>query len=184
MDLEMFDRAVQATGGVVTAISTDQLDRATRCTEWSVRDLLNHLIGQYEMVAAGAGGEAMAEERDYTSEDHVAAYYAASVRARDAFAAPGALEKKFAMPWGETPGEMLLGLVIADTAVHGSDLAHATDHDLAIADDVAEAVYGMTTGMLEPKGNFPRGPHFAPPVEVPDDAPIQDEMLAYLGRQP
>lgn len=94
MDVEMFDRAVQATGGVVTAVSTDRLDRNTRCTEWSVRDLLNHLIGQYEAVATGP------------------------------------------------------------------------------------------TGMLEPKGNFPRGAHFAPPIEVPEDAPIQDKLLAYLGRQP
>jgi uncharacterized protein (TIGR03086 family) len=184
MDVAMFDRAVQATGAVVTGISAEQLDGPSPCTEWSVRDLLNHLIGQYEAVATGAAGEVLKEERDYTSEDHVAAYYAASVRARDALSAPDALEKKFAMPWGETPGRMLLGLTIADTAVHGADLAKATGQGLPIADDVAEAVYGMTTKMLQPGGDFPRGDSFADPVEVPEDAPIQHKLLAYLGRRP
>lgn len=184
MDVAMFDRAVQATGGVITGISLEQLDGPTPCTEWSVRDLLNHLIGQYEAVATGATGEVLKEERDYTTEDHVAAYYAASVRARDAVAAPGALEKKFAMPWGETPGQMVLGLVIADTAVHGTDLAKATGQAIAVGDDVAEAVHGMTLKMLQPSGDFPRGDSFAEPVEVPDDAPIQHKMVAYLGRRP
>lgn len=185
MDVAMFDRTVQATGGVVAEITPEQFEGATPCTDWNVRDLLNHLIWQYETVAAaGSGGTPPAPDTDYTAEDHVAAYYSSSVKARDAFAAPGAMEKKFAMPWGETPGQALLGLVIADTVVHGWDLARATGHDLAIADETAEAVYGMTSGMMEPNGNFPRGSAFAPPVEVPPDAPIQDKMLAYLGRRP
>lgn len=184
MDVAMFDRAVQATGGVVTGISREQLDVPTPCTEWSVCDLLNHLIWQYEGIAAAAAGEALPEDQDYTAEDHVAAYYAASVRTRDAFSAPGALEKKFEMPWGETPGQMLLGLAIADTAVHGCDLAKATGHELQLDDDIAEAVHGMTTGMLQPRGSFPREGSFADEIEVPDDAPMRDKMLAYLGRRP
>lgn len=178
MDVAMFDRVVQATGGVVTDISPEQFEGATPCAEWDVRDLLNHLIGQYDMVAGRP------PEDDYTSEDHVAAYYAASVRARDAFAAPGAMERNFAMPWGETPGAALLGLVIADTVVHGWDLARATGQDVAISDDAAQAIYEMTSGMMEPNGSFPRGTSFAPPVEVPADAPVRDKMLAYLGRRP
>jgi uncharacterized protein (TIGR03086 family) len=79
---------------------------------------------------------------------------------------------------------MLIGLMIAETTVHGSDLARATGQEIAIDDDIAEAVYRSTTGMMEPHGKFPRGTSFAPPVEVSDDAPIQDKMLAYLGRQP
>ena len=184
MDVGMFDRAVEKTRPVVAGISRDQLDGDTPCTEWSVRDLLNHLIGQYESVGTGAAGETPTGERDYTSSDHVAAFDGARARARAAFAAPGAMEKTFKMPWGDTPGQALLGLVIADTVVHGIDLARATGQQIATPDDVAEAVYGMTSGMMEPKGKFPRAGSFAPPIEVPEDAPIQDKMLAYLGREP
>ena len=185
MDIAMLDRAVKTTHPVVAGISKDQLSGDTPCTEWTVRDLLNHLIGSYEAVASGAAGEVLdPNATDYTATDHVAAFEAAAERARDALSAPGALEKKFAMPWGETPGQAVLGLTIADTAVHGWDLARATNQGIAIEDDVAETVYGMTTSMMEPRGKFPRGTSFAPPVEIPDDAPIQDKMLAYLGREP
>jgi hypothetical protein len=55
---------------------------------------------------------------------------------------------------------------------------------MVIDDDIAEAVYGMTSSMMAPLGDFPRGEAFGEPVDVPDDAPIADKMLAYLGRQP
>ena len=42
---EAFDRAIGSTAGIVTAVRLDQADAATPCTEWDVRDLLNHVIG-------------------------------------------------------------------------------------------------------------------------------------------
>ena len=185
MDAAMLERAVQATGKVVAGTSKEQMDDATPCTEWSVRDLLNHMIASYEAVAVGGGGEPSGTgATDFTAGDHVAAYEAASARAIDALAAPGALEKTFKMPWGDTPGQVLLGLMIADTAVHGWDLAKATGQETPVEPDVAEAVFGSTTGMLEPQGKPPRGGSFAAPVDVPGDAPVHDRMLAYLGRRP
>jgi uncharacterized protein (TIGR03086 family) len=185
MDVAMFDQAVKTTGGIVAGTSREQLDAPTPCTDWSVRDLLNHLIGGVEAVATGAAGQALeASGTDYTAEDHVAAYEGAAARARQAFSAPGALERTFKMPWGDTPGQVVLGLSIAETTVHGCDLARATGQDVAVDDDVAEAVFGMTSGMMQPRGSFPRGTSFADRVDVPDDAPIQDKMLAYLGRRP
>lgn len=185
MDVAMLQRAVDATRPVVAGISPDQFEAATPCTEWDVRDLLNHLIGEYEAIAAAAGlGVANSGVTDFTATDHVGAYDGAAAKATKALAAPGALEQTLEMPWGPTPGNVVLGLTIADTVVHGWDLAKATGQELQAEPDVAEAVYGMTSGMMEPNGKFPRGDSFAPPVEVPDDAPIQDKMLAYLGRQP
>ncbi len=185
MDVAMLERAVESTGRVVAGVSRDDLDRPTRCTEWSVRDLLNHLIGSYEAVAAAAGaGVTNSPATDFTATDHAAAYHGAAAKAVKALAAAGALDRTFEMAWGATPGHMVLGLTIADTVVHGDDLAHATGQGSPVEPDLAEAVYGMTTNMMEPQGSFPRGSAFGPPVEVADDAPIQDRMLAYLGRRP
>lgn len=185
MDVAMFERAVEATGRIVAGTSKEDMESSTPCTEWNVRDVLNHLIGGYESVAAAAGAEVQSSAAtDYTAGDHVAAYEGATSKAVAAFAAPGALEKTYKMGWGDTPGEVLLGLMLADTVVHGWDLAKGTGQDTGIAPELAEAIYGVTSSMLQPQGSFPRGPAFAEPVEVPDDAPIQDKMLAYLGRQP
>ena len=117
-------------------------------------------------------------------DDHVASYERASVAAAAAFEAPGAMDKTFHMPWGDTPGSAVLGTALADIVVHGWDLAQATGQLIVIDDDVAEEVYGMTTSMMAPKGKYPRGDRFAEPVDLPDHAPIRDKMLAYLGRKP
>jgi uncharacterized protein (TIGR03086 family) len=94
------------------------------------------------------------------------------------------MEKEFAMPWGPTPGSAALGLALADAVVHGWDLARATGQEIVIDDDVAEAVYGMTSSMMQPQGSYPRGDSFAEPVDVGGDASPRDRMLAYLGRDP
>ena len=186
MDAAMFGRTLERTREVVAGTRPDQLGDSTPCPDWNVHQLLNHLIGGCLSAAAGAKGvaESMSEVIDRVEGDHLAAYDRASQAALEAFKEDGALEKKFTMPWGETPGSAALMLAIADAAVHGWDLAQATDQKMTIDDDIAEAVYESTSSMMEPKGNYPRGDSFAEPVEIDEDAPAPDRMLAYLGRQP
>jgi uncharacterized protein (TIGR03086 family) len=186
MDAEMYARALDRTRQVVAGVRRDQLAGPTPCGDWDVRALVNHLIGGCVTVAAGAEGRAvdMANPDDHAAGEILEAYDRAAEDARAAFAAPGALEKEFTLPWGKTPGAAALGLALADAVVHGWDLARATGQEIVIDDDVAAAIYGMTTSMMEPEGQYPRGDSFAAPVEVPPDAPVVDRMLAYLGRTP
>jgi uncharacterized protein (TIGR03086 family) len=185
MDAEMYGRALDRTQEVVARVRREQLSDPTPCTEWDVRTLLNHLIGGCVSFAAGADGRAVdMDGTDHASGDYVQAYERAAADARAAFAVPGALEQEFTLPWGQTPGSAALGLAVADAVVHGWDLARATDQALPIDDDIADAIYGMTSSMMQPKGSYPRGDSFAEPLDVGDDATPTDRMLAYLGRQP
>ena len=137
------------------------------------------------MAAAGAGETFdFSNPPDFTAEDYAGEYDRNAKSSIEAFRAPGALESEFPLPWGPTPGHVALGLALSDAVVHGWDLARATGQELQIDDDIAETIYGMTTGMMEPKGKFPRGDFFGPAVDISDDAPVQDRMLAYLGRDP
>lgn len=186
MDVGMYERALKRTGDVVAVTAKDQLDLPTPCPEWTVGDLVNHIIGGCLSVASGATGEARPfdDGTDHCAGDYAAAYEDASQAAIAALAEPGALERDFAMSWGNTPGSAVLGLAISDAAVHGWDLATAIGKEAVIDDDIAEAIYGMTSSMMEPKGSYPRGGSFGPPVEVADDASPSDRALAYLGRKP
>jgi uncharacterized protein (TIGR03086 family) len=186
MDIKMFERALEHTGEVVTGTKPEQFDDPTPCTEWSVRDLLNHIIGEYISFAAGAEGRKveMSDGTDHVTEDHVGAYERAARYVLAAVKEPGALEKKFTLPSGDTPGSLVLGLVITDTVVHGWDLAKATGQEIKIDEDAAESAYQMTSEMMAPKGQYPRGESFGDPVEVSDDASPSDKLLAYLGRKP
>lgn len=185
MDVEMFNRAAKATGDVVRNIGPDLMSAPTPCSEWSVRDVLGHLVENFRAVANDvAGQEAEGDAGSDLGDDPAATYDSATQRAAAILGEPGALEKTYKMPWGETPGQMLLGLAIGDTAVHGWDMAVATGQSYEIDEDIAEAVYAMTSGMMEPHGSWPRGDTFGPPVEVPDDASATDRAVAYLGRDP
>jgi uncharacterized protein (TIGR03086 family) len=182
----MYERALDRTRKVVGGVGRDQLDDPTPCTDWKVRDVLNHLINGAKAFAAGGRGEKLDFNSlsDNTSGDYVAAFESATDDALKVFREPDAQEKQFTMSWGDSPYAACLGLAIADAAVHGWDLAKGTDQEATIDDDIAEAVYAMTSSMMEPKGQMPRGKSFAPPVEVEEDASSSDRALAYLGRTP
>ena len=139
------------------------------------------------MYAAAGAGERLdptAQDVDYTAEEHVGTYQQAAKGALEAFRAPGAMERMFALPPGDTPGSVALGIALADVAVHGWDLAKATGQEASIDDDIAEVVYQMTTQMMAPKGRFPRLTAFNDPVEIGADAAPTDRLVAYLGRRP
>jgi uncharacterized protein (TIGR03086 family) len=186
MDVQMYEHALERMGELVRSTRPDQFGDPTPSPEWDVRTLLNHIIGGCISFAAGGSGESvpMDDGTDHTEDDHVGAFDRAAKNALEAFRAPGALESTFTMPWGDTPGSAVLGLALAEAVVHGWDLAKGTGQELVIDDDIAEAVYGMTSSMMAPKGSYPRGEAFGEPVEVPDDAPPADRMLGYLGRRP
>lgn len=186
MDVSMYERALARTRVVVAGTRREQLGDATPCTEWDVRALLNHIISGCLTFAAGRAGNRleMSDATDHVADDHVGAYERAAQAALDAFRGPGALDRQFSLPWGETPGSVALGVALADAAVHGWDLARSTGQDATIDDDVAEALYDMTSSMMAPKGPYPRGASFKDPVDMRDDAPPADRLLAYLGRHP
>jgi uncharacterized protein (TIGR03086 family) len=95
------------------------------------------------------------EGGSFTDEDYVASFRAAD-DALDGFRAPGVMERSLALSWGDTPGRVALGLALTDAVVHGWDLAIATGQKLYIDDDIAQALYEMTSGMMAPTGSYPR----------------------------
>jgi uncharacterized protein (TIGR03086 family) len=183
--LEMYERALQRTAKIVAGTRVDQFGDPTPCDDWDVKKLLDHIIGGCLMFASGADGrrDDAIDGRHVRDGNHVDLYRHASRAALESFRAPGALERSFKLPWGDTPGSAALGLALTDAAVHGWDLAKATGQDAQIDDDIAEALYSMTTSMMAPKGRYPRGEAFQDPVEVSDGAPSAERLLAYLGRR-
>jgi len=183
--IEMYERSLARTGTVVAGVDRERFSDPTPCDDWDVEKLLDHIIGGCLTFAGGGSGEPVdaMQERGFSTKDHVAAYQEAAASALETFRAPGALEGTLTLPWGDTPGPTALGLALADSAVHGWDLAVATGQKLEIDEDIAEAIYAMTSSMMAPKGDFPRMTAFKDPIEVDDEAPAQVRMLAYLGRR-
>src|SRR5215813_2680767 len=186
---EAFDRAVAATGEIVKTVRLDQAGAATPCTEWDVRDLLNHVIGtlwlsealftdrapRYPM-APGALPPA-----DLAGDDPAAAYAEACTAALTAAAADDNLTRVHPTPLGDMPGPALAGFTTLDILVHGWDLAKATGQPAALEGTLAAHVLAFAEQAITPGS---RAPRIGPAVPARAGAPLTDRLVAFLGRRP
>jgi len=185
---ELLDRAANGFETRLRLVTDAQRTLPTPCPEFNVRDLVAHQVRGmriYTLLLHGAAREVVAEEQqsDIGSDDWVGAFRSAYRTMRDAFCAPGALERTVAHPgMGEIPATMLFDLRLGELAVHGWDLARAIGADETLDPEVVAALWAFAeplSGMLPSTGYFS-----SPSGDVPDTAPTQTRLLDLLGRRP
>jgi uncharacterized protein (TIGR03086 family) len=129
------------------------------------------------------GAEAV-EGGDIGSEDWVGVFNSDYQTMRDAFDAPGALERTVTHPMmGDIPATMLFDMRMTELAVHGWDLARAIGADETLDPDVVAALLAFCEPLaatLPSTGAFGSGPSGS----VPDSALAQTRLLDLLGRRP
>ncbi len=87
------------------------------------------------------------------------------------------------MPIGDIPGAVALDIVLADQLLHTWDLARAVGRPYSMDADLAEAALQMMQRMMRPEYRGP-GQGFAEAVPCPEDAPVQERLVAFAGRKP
>jgi uncharacterized protein (TIGR03086 family) len=187
MSTEILERATASTAAILSNVSPDQYDDATPCSEWTVRDLINHFIGALHYYAAtGASGVAPdgGGGTDFTAGDVNAAYAEGVASALSAFSADGALERPMTLPFGEVPGQLAMTLAATDAFAHGWDLAVSTGQPTNLDPDLAEQMLATATSFLpDAMRSTDPGATFGPISDVADDAPAADRLAAFLGRR-
>lgn len=168
------------------AVRSEQWTWPTPCSEWNVRQLVNHMArGNLNYVGLTKGGtkEDFLRLRDVDAlgTDPVGAY-TSSVRAcAEAFAQPDVLQRVLDYPMGRVLGEQALAIRTADSIVHTWDLARAIGADeklepglVAWLEDDFEEIYAG----LALSSRFFADPDGA----LADDASRQERLLHRLGR--
>ena len=175
-------RAVEGWLQRVAAVEDGQWDRPTPCTDWDVRALVNHVVGEELWTRPLVEGSTVEEVGDRFDGDVLgdAPEDAASDAAGDA---ASAMDEKgpggglVHLSFGETPIEEYAMQLTADHLVHGWDLAAATGRDRALDPVLVDAVGTWFQGMEELyRGAGAVGPR----VGAGGDA--QTELLAAFGR--
>ncbi|MGW7353412.1 TIGR03086 family metal-binding protein [Streptomyces sp. NPDC054784] len=178
--LHAFERVQDTVGALVRAASPDRFALPTPCAEWTVRDLLDHLVWENVIWGGLALGTppTSGHADDHLGDDHVAAWSAAAGTARAAFAEPGMLDR----PYGPATGRRVVEQLLLELLVHGWDLAVALGRDRDLVPDVAPVAL---PAVRETYGDLPRtaGGSFGPVREVPDGAAPLDRVAAFLGRE-
>lgn len=179
--LELDHRALTATGRIIAGLTDDQLDAATPCAEWTVRDVIEHMIDNRTAFAALITGV-----KDIAAGDDIRERFSQTVRiVTAAINIDGALDRQFSLgQFGTYPGKIALRIYSVDTLVHGWDIGKAIGVDVELDEELATA--GLKLVRLYPDTAEMRGPGgaFAQPQPVNDDAPAGIRLVAALGRSP
>src|SRR4051794_15302255 len=169
---ETFQHAHEVIGGV----KADQYADKTPCTEWTVRDLLEHMIGVVHGLGAAAAGERSAPFE--LAADPADQFQVASQAALAAWRQPGVLDRVVDAGPGPMPGRVLASINLLDTATHTWDLASATGQSQELPSSVAVAAMEASRMIVTDEL---RNGRFGPEQHAPTGASATQELVAFLG---
>lgn len=175
--LTQLDELGPLLGGVVGGISPDQLDNPTPCGEFTVRGVLEHMIGGATMFAAAFRGE---EPGVPDTSDVLASFGPTLGSLAEAMHSAGALDRTVNAPFGAVPGDTFARFVVLDGLVHGWDMATATGQAYAPSDALVGAVTEFASNAIPPLRD---GVTFGAEVEPSPDATPIERLVALTGRQ-
>ncbi len=178
--LDHLARASTVTGDVIDRIAADQWTASTPCTEWTVRDVVNHLVGMnLVFVAMFEQGPMPERGTDCLGDDPAQAYRQSAAALHAAVAGPGLLEQSQTTPLGAATGAERLQWRVADLLAHAWDLAQSTGVAVELPDDLVEPSLTFVQAQLPGQRHTGR---FADPQPIPDDAPAIERLAAFTGR--
>jgi uncharacterized protein (TIGR03086 family) len=190
--VQLFLAGQRAFGERVAAITEAQWSAPTPDDDWTVLDLVDHLVDQHRWVPPllhgldlDAAGEVVAGTRTLPVDGGVGSNHAelwdeAATVSSDAVVEPGVLEREVALSRGATPaGQYLLEMTV-DLAIHSWDLGTAIGYAEALPADLVDFAHAQVSTWGDVSGSE----YFGSPVEVPSDASTQDKLVALTGRDP
>jgi uncharacterized protein (TIGR03086 family) len=182
---DLYVRAMEKTRDFIDAVRPEQWTAATPCTEWNVKQIANHIIGENLWAAELLRGRTIADvgnrlEGDLAGDDPAVAY-AASVRsASAACSASGAMEATCHLSFGDYSGSDYTAQLLMDTLIHGWDIAKATGQNTRLDPVLVEACLPIAVQMTD---QFRSAGVFGDNLEVDRDADPQTRLLALVGRR-
>jgi uncharacterized protein (TIGR03086 family) len=164
---------------VVEAVTADQLDWPTPCSEWTVQQVIDHLVAGTEyLLAAGSGREPVPVSGSISSD-----YRQGVQQVLATVAQPEVMERICLSPLGFdwSVAEALAGTFM-DVLIHTWDLARATHQDERLDANLVRACTEMFVPEMPERGR--QAGIIGPEIAVGTDASAQDRLLAVMGRRP
>lgn len=168
----------------VDQIKPDQWHVPTPCSDWDVRNLVNHVTSEALWTPPLMGGSTIEDVGDRFDGDVVGAapvarWHEAAVAAQHAIDTPGALDGIVHLSFGDAPATEYVMQLFADHLIHGWDLARAIDADARMDPDLVTAC-AKWFDTVEPL--YREAGAIGPRMEVAADADAQTLLLSRFGR--
>lgn len=167
----------------VARVAADQWDNPSPCAKWTARGVVDHVIDMHGVML----GVAIPRTSDPLTD-----FREARRQVQEALDSDRAVSE-VSTPAGPMTLEDHIDQVVSDDLVlHGWDLARATGQDETISAEDVERLWATATSIppevmerFRAPGAFGPGIEvYGPEVPVTADAPLQDRLLGYVGRDP
>ncbi|MGH3948280.1 MAG: TIGR03086 family metal-binding protein [Pseudonocardiaceae bacterium] len=173
-----FDPQALQVAALLPAIADEQLSAPTPCEEFTVSDLLDHLLG---LTVAFRDAATKTPGTTAPADD----WRSGIPRQLDALAAawrdPAAWEGTTEAGGVELPAEEMGTVALNELVIHGWDLARATGQPYEPDPAATEAICAFLSAWENPEGTPGL---FGPVVQIASDAPLLDRALGLTGRDP
>jgi uncharacterized protein (TIGR03086 family) len=183
--LARYEAAVDAFDAVVHQVPDDRWTAATPCTEWDVRTLLNHVVGEQLWVVPLIDGRTVADvgselDGDLVGDDPDGAWHHAASAAHRSLMQPGAVDRTVHLSYGDETAANYVEQLTFDALIHAWDLARGAGADDRLPDGLVAWGLAWVTPVAE---LYASGGAFAAPVDVAGEASQQTRLLAMTGRR-
>ena len=179
-------RALDATGRLVAGVGDDQWDVESVCDDWTVRELVNHIVtgnwwaAELDWAARPSTRSATASTATSSATIPLRAYDESAVAAAAPVPRTGRDGRAGAVSYGPVPGSVYCGHRFMDVLVHGWDVAASTGQDTALDADLVDACWAVVEPQLEQLVGQRRVRHRR--SRCPRTTSPQTRLLAALGR--
>ncbi len=148
--------------------------------DWTARDVVRHLVEWFPGFLSGGGVELASGPS--VDDDPVAAWRVHSDAVQALLDGPDA-DRPFNHPRaGAHPLDQAIDMFYtSDVFMHTWDLARATGQDDRLDPDLCAQ---LLEGMTQMEDAIRNSGQYGPAVPVPEEAPVQDRMIGFIGRDP
>lgn len=179
---DLLPGAVDRFGARVRGVPADAWENPTPCTRWTVRDLVNHLVGEHLWAPHVLAGEPVEQvgdryDGDLLGDDPVAAWERAAQRYRESWLGAD-LSGSYRFSFGEAPLTTYAEQMLVDLTVHEWDLARG------IAQTVSFDPHAVELCLAYARANVDRWDGLGiidPPVPTDSTDPAV-QLLSLTGR--
>jgi uncharacterized protein (TIGR03086 family) len=182
---EAFLLATQTMTEIIDQVKDEQWDKPTPDTQWTVRDLVAHIVEGVLWVPDLLAGKTIAEVGNKYSgnvlgDDPKTVWHEAARSAEAAVRKFEEPDQPVHLSYGDYPARTYLQHQTIDLTIHAWDLARSIGAKEELPGELVEAVWQW----FEPQAQQWRDAGIlAQPVPVPDDTPVQVRILALSGRE-
>jgi uncharacterized protein (TIGR03086 family) len=184
MDLiDTLERAWAQGRELMSGLTTADLAAPTPCPDWDLAALINHLLGEAQMMSdVNRGATDTSVHGDLVAPGDLIHSWECVAKDNVASWRESGLDGTRTYFYGTFPAAASIVINLGEVLLHSWDIAQAARLGFAIDPELAAPVYDLYCSV--PLEGMRAGGQLGAEIPVPADAALADRLLGLLGRQP